>query len=295
MRLSPFNAMRKATKNAPKRIGGGALAQPAAMSAMTGVMLLLIIAPVAVLFSRALFDTSGNFIGFKNFAVYLSTPAMSVTVRNSIYVSAVTMVISTVLGYGYAYALTRTNIRGKTFFRYIALIPIFMPTMTHGIGLVYLLGKKGLLTMLGFGVELYGPLGIILAEVVYTFPQAFMMLYVSLSYADGRLYEASETLGAGALRRFLTVTLPGTRYTVVNTMFVCFTLAFTDFGAPKVLGGNFGVLATDIYKQVIGQFNIPMGAVVGTFLLIPSLIAFAADRVAKSRYQDDGITAKRRG
>ncbi len=270
-------------RNRLKFFSRNTLVQSTAMSIMTAVLICLIILPIAVLFARSLYDTSGNYIGFLNFNKYLSTPSMSSTVTHSVYISSVTMVISTVLGYGYAYALTRTNIRGKRFFRYIALIPLFMPTMTHGIGLVYLLGNKGLMTMLGLSVELYGPFGIILSEVIYTFPQAYMMLYVSLSYSDGRLHEASETLGAGPVRRFFTVTLQDTKYTVVNTMFVCFTLAFTDFGAPKVLGGNYNVLATDIYKQVIGQFNIPMGAVVGSFLIIPALLSFMADRFTQSR------------
>lgn len=273
------------------KFSGNTLVQSVVMSVMTAVLICLVILPLTVLLARALYDTSGNYVGIQNFIKYLSTPSMSSTVTHSVFISTVTMAISTVLGYSYAYALTRTDIRGKRIFRYIALIPLFMPTMTHGIGLVYLLGKKGFLTMLGVHVELYGPVGIILSEVIYTFPQAYMMLFVSLSYADGRLHEASETLGAGPVRRFFTVTLPGTKYTVINTMFVSFTLAFTDFGAPKVLGGNYNVLATDIYKQVIGQFNIPMGAVVGTFLIIPALISFVVDRLTQRRHSD-GISSR---
>ena len=53
----------------------------------------------------------------------------------------------------------------------------------------------------------------------------------------------------------------------------------TDFGIAKVIGGQFNVLATDIYKQVIGQQNFGMGAVVGFVLLIPAVIAFIADRI----------------
>jgi iron(III) transport system permease protein len=83
--------------------------------------------------------------------------------------------------------------------------------------------------------------------------------------------------------KLLRITLPEIKYTVVNVFFVCFTLAFTDFGAPKVLGGSFNVLATDIYKQVAGQFNFNMGAVVGTLLLIPAVISFIVGRLTNSR------------
>jgi iron(III) transport system permease protein len=64
---------------------------------------------------------------------------------------------------------------------------------------------------------------------------------------------------------------------------VSFILSFTDFGAPKVVGGNYGVLATDIYKQVIGQQNFVMGATVSVVLLIPTLIAYILDRISQHR------------
>jgi iron(III) transport system permease protein len=73
--------------------------------------------------------------------------------------------------------------------------------------------------------------------------------------------------------------------------FVCFTLAFNDFGAPKVIGGNYNVLATDIYKQVAGQFNMNMGAVVGTLLLIPAVLSFVVGRLVDSKNADT-ISAK---
>ena len=51
---------------------------------------------------------------------------------------------------------------------------------------------------------------------------------------------------------------------------VVFTMAVSEFGVPKVIGGNYSVLAIDIYKQVIGQQNFQIGAVVGLVLLLPA-------------------------
>jgi iron(III) transport system permease protein len=110
-----------------------------------------------------------------------------------------------------------------------------------------------------------------------------MILVVALSMADARHYEAAKVLGASPLRTFLTVTLPGSKYGLISTGFVVFTLAITDFGIPKVIGGRFNVLATDIFKQVIGQQNFSMGAVVGFVLLLPAVLAFAADRWVQRR------------
>lgn len=254
-----------------------------ALALLVGVMFLFVLAPLASLFARAFQDRAGNFAGLSNFREYIASPHLSASLTHSLNVSLASAAVAVALGFGYAYGVERTRLPWRGAFRYAALLPLFSPTMMHGIGLVYLIGRKGILTALGLDVPLYGPLGIVLSEVVYTFPQAFMILSVSLRGADMRHYEAASVLGATPLRTFLTVTLPGVRYGLMSAFFACFTLAFTDFGAPKVVGGNYSVLATDIYKQVVGQQNLSMGAVVGIALLVPALLAFAGDRLASSR------------
>src|SRR5206468_9190045 len=82
---------------------------------------------------------------------------------------------------------------------------------------------------------------------------------------------------------FATVTLPGAKFGLMNAVFVVFTLVVTDFGIAKVIGGQFNVLATDAYKQVVGQQNFEMGAVVGMVLLAPAILAFVIDRMVQSR------------
>jgi len=187
---------------------------------------------------------------------------------------------------------------GKRFFKSVALLPLFAPTMMHALSLTYLFGNQGLVTQGFFGalpfgvnIHLYGPVGIVISEVIYTFPQAYMIFLTVLSITDYRLYEASHTLGASKWRTFYSVTLPTVRYGLISAAFVCFTASFIDFGAPQSIGGQYSVLATDIYKQVIGQQNMPMGATVGILLTIPSLLAFIADRFIE-RKQRATLTAK---
>lgn len=261
------------------------------MGLMTICFVIVLICPLYSLFSKAFISADGTFIGLGNYAEYFSTPALSVSIGNTIYISVFTAIVSTLIGFVYAYGVTRTNIKGKQFFRYVALIPLFLPTVVHGLSLVYLFGVQGVVTNLGWDIGLYGKTGIILSEIIYTFPQSFLMFYIALNYADGRLYEAAETMGCGNLKKFRYITVPSVKYTLINSLFVCFTLAFTDFGAPKVVGGSYNVLATDIYKQVAGQFNMNMGAVVGTLLLIPAIISFAVDRIT-SRKESGAISSK---
>ncbi|MEC9368993.1 MAG: putative 2-aminoethylphosphonate ABC transporter permease subunit, partial [Pseudomonadota bacterium] len=178
----------------------------------------------------------------------------------------------------YAYALTRSCMPLQKLFKSIAMIPILAPSLLPAISLVYLFGNQGLLKSWMMGESIYGPIGIMIGMLFYIFPHALMILVTALSTTDARLYEAAQALGAGRLRMFLTVTIPGALYGIISTAVVAFTLTITDLGVPKVIGGNFNVLATDIYKQVIGQQNFSMGAVVGMVLLTPALVSFGIDR-----------------
>ncbi|GAB7024436.1 putative 2-aminoethylphosphonate ABC transporter permease subunit [Salidesulfovibrio brasiliensis] len=249
----------------------------------------VVVLPLFQLLSKSLLDNDGNFVGLVNYIEYFRTPALRDSIGNSLFVSLTTTVISVSLGFLFAYALTRTNIRFKGAFRSIAMMPLFTPTLLNGIALIYLFGRKGLITqgffgaIPGFDIGLYGATGIIISEVIFTFPQAMLILSVALRMTDARLYEASDSLGASKVRTFFTVTIPGIKYGLISAVFVCFILAFTDFGAPKVVGGNFNILATDIYKQVIGQQNFVMGAVVSVVLLVPTVLAFIVDRIAQRR------------
>ena len=255
------------------------MAQLAVLCALLGTFILIMVFPLFSLFTQAVQDAGGQFVGLANYRAYFASPVLSRAIWNTIDISLVTAFYSVTLAFLYAYALTRTNIRFKTFFQYVALIPIFMPTVVHALGLIYLLGRQGVLTRLGFQVELYGRLGIILSQIIYTFPHAFLMFLVTLKYVDGRLYEAAESMGVKPLTKLWKITLPEVKFTLINAAFVCFTLAFTDFGAPMVIGGSFNVLATDLHTQITGLFNMSMGAVVGTLLLIPAVLAFVVNRI----------------
>jgi iron(III) transport system permease protein len=195
----------------------------------------------------------------------------------------VATIIVVPLAFFYAYGLTRTRMRAKGFFLAVALLPLFAPSLLSAISLIYIFGNQGFLKSWLLGGSVYGPIGIVLAQVFYCFPHALMILITALSLADGRLYEAAETMGTPGRRVFLTVTLPGVRYGLISAVFVVFTLVVTDFGIAKVIGGQFNVLATDAYKQVIGQQNFEMGAVVGFVLLVPAVIAFVLDRQMQRR------------
>ena len=255
------------------------------VSAVLFALIVFLLLPLSALFMKAFQDNSGNFVWFEQFAKYMSSPSMVGSLLNTIYISSVSTIISVSLAFVYAYSLSRRSIPGKKIFQFIAMLPLLAPTMLLGICLIYLFGNQGLLTRTGFVIELYGSLGIIIAESIFCFPVALLILTVAFSASDDRLYEAADVMGTSGIRKMLTITIPSVKYGLISSIFVCFTYSFTDFGAPSVVGGNYNVLATDVYKQVIGQQNFNMGAVVGLIMMIPTVISFIVDRFVTGKQE----------
>ena len=247
------------------------------------LFLLFLVLPLGALISKSLENKDGEFIGFANYSLYLQEPALFQSLYNSLFVAIISTIIVVVLAFLFAYAITRTCMPFKGFFKLVALIPLLSPSILAAIALVYWFGNQGVLKEILLGKSIYGPIGIIMASVYWTFPHALIILTTSLSLSDSRLYEAAEVLKTSKLRAFFTITIPGARYGIISTAFVIFTQVFTDFGVPKVIGGNYNVLATDIYKEVVGMQNFQMGAVISMVLLVPAMIAFFIDRYSRKK------------
>jgi iron(III) transport system permease protein len=266
------------------RLSGEDAIRWALVAVFAAILYLFLLYPLWQVLWRSLLDNNGHFIGAANYIRYFSTPAIAASITNSLFVSAAAMVLTVGLAFGYAYALTRTQMPAKGLFRVVAMLPLFAPSLVQAFALIYVFGNNGLITrMTGLNVGIYGAKGIILAEVFYCFPHALLILMAALAATDARLYDAARTMGASPLKTFVTVTLPGIKYGLVSACFVVFTLAITDFGAPKAIGGKFSVMATEIYNQVSGQQNFTMGATVSVVLLVPAVVAFIVDRLVQRR------------
>ncbi|MEG1931240.1 MAG: putative 2-aminoethylphosphonate ABC transporter permease subunit [Anaerovorax sp.] len=274
-----------------KRIQGEKLIKFIVIATVLVALIVFLVMPLLILFFRAFQDGPGNFVGFEQFLQYFQSPNMRESLYNTMFISTVSMVLSVFLATVMAYCISRKNVPGKKCFQFISMLPIFAPTMLLGVCLIYIFGNQGLLTNVGMVVPIYGKVGIIIAETIFCFPVAFMILFISFSSCDYRYYEAADAMGASSLKKWITITLPNIKYGLISAMFICFTYSFTDFGAPAVVGGNYNVLATDIYKQVIGQQNFNMGAVLGILMMVPALVSFFVDRYA-TRKQGGTINAK---
>ena len=183
--------------------------------------MLAIALPLATLLSKSFQDGDGRFVGLANYVRYFSTPTLVASLWNSFWVAALSTVdrrcrwrSSTPM------ASPARACAPSRLFMALALLPLFAPSLLSAISLIYIFGNQGFLKSWLMGASVYGPIGIILAQVFYCFPHALMILITALSLADGRLYEAAAAMGTPRWRVFWTVTLPGARYGLISAVFV---------------------------------------------------------------------------
>ncbi len=198
--------------------------------------------------------------------------------RNSLITTVLATFFSVVLAFVLAFALNRSNIRFKSVFVMLFTLPMLIPSISHGMGLVLLFGDNGLVTnLLGVNIGLYGYKGIVMGSVLYSFPVAFLMFHDSLQYEDFTIYEAAGVLGLSKWNQFATITLPAMRRTIISAVLAVFTMVFTDYGVPLMTGGTAMTLPVYMYREVIGMMNFSGGAVIGVVLLLPAVVAFLMD------------------
>ena len=256
------------------------------LAVIAAVLAVFLAGPLFALLAQSVEGKGGEFVALDNFFAYFATPALADSLWNSVWTALTVTVLVIPAAFVFAYALTRSCMPWKSALRTVALTPLLAPSLLSAIAFIYWFGNQGALKtlLLSLGIEsIYGAPGIILSQLFSVFPHALMILVTALSLADARLYEAADALGTSASRKFLTITLPGAKYGIASAAMVSFTLVITDFGIPKVIGGNFNVLSTDVFKLVIGQQDFPKGAVVALFLLAPALLTFVVDRFVQKK------------
>lgn len=271
-------------KTQPRRKTEYSLRSNVALAAVAIALTLAIIAPLMMLFETAFFDENQNFVGLENFYNYFVSPALLSSVFNSVWVACAATVITVFLASIYAFALTNVNIKGKGFFKLVAFLPILAPSLLPSLALVYLFGKQGVFKPLLGDIQIYGPIGILISYCFWLFPAILMLMMVSFRSVDQRLIEASLSLGKNIWKTHYHVTLPAIRYGLISASLVAFIYVLTDFGIPKVIGGSFNMMALDVYKQIIGQQNMSMGAVISILLLLPAVFVFIFDRIQSKRH-----------
>ena len=256
------------------------------LSIVATVLVIFVVAPLWAMLRSSVLDSDGLFVGLANFSDYFESASVWRSLTNTLTLGLTVMFVVGALAFFYAYALTRSCMPYKGVFKVLGMAPILAPSLLPAISFIYLFGTQGVAKEMLLGHSVYGFIGITLGLIFWTFPHALMILSTSLRTSDARLYESARALKTSSFKTFFVVTLPAAKYGLISTLIVIFTLVVCDFGVAKVIGGSYNVLATDIFKQVIGQQNFSMAAVTSLLLLLPALLAFVVDRWVQKKQQN---------
>lgn len=251
------------------------------------ILLLFVVYPLVFV----VFIPSGE-----DWITFFSKGRYGTALMNTVVSSSLSAITATIFGFIYAYAINYSNIKGKKFFRFIAFLPLLAPSVMSGLAFLLLFGRGGMVSQylkLWFNVELdlYGLPGLWIVQTISYFPLAYMTITGVLRSISPNLEVAAQNLGARGFKLFRSITfklaLPG----VINAFLLVAINCFADFGNPKLIGGNYTLLAVEIYGEIIN--NQPgLASVMGIILVIPALLVFVIQNKLLSKGSYSTITGK---
>jgi len=251
--------------------------------AATIALCVFAIYPIGSVLKLSFLQENGH-LGVGNFVYYTRYPGFIDALWHTLNISLWATLITVVLAYGFCFALCQTCVPWKNVWRAIIMLPLIVPSLMQALGVQFILGRNGIMNQyFGTDFDVYGFQGILISNVVYALPHAFLVLQVALAASSAQHYEAAQLLGADGRRMFLSITLPNSGYGILSAAFLVFAINISEFGNPMVIGGDYNVLATEIYNQVVGQANLNMGAVIGVFLLVPVMLTVLVEQYLARR------------
>lgn len=238
-----------------------------------GAFLLL---PMLTILLKSLLSNSGLTLSF--YGRLLGEEGIGEAMKNSVLISAVSGLLTTILAFIPAYAINYTNIEKKlkNAFSALIMLPMLLPTITYGFALIYSYGKQGLMTrLLGFQItDIYGVGGLIIGYVIYTLPTSFMLINNSMVYIDKKFMIVSRLMGDSPIKNFMVTVVRPLIGTLAVSFIQSFTLSFTDYGIPAALAGNIDLIATRLYNEMLGSLpDFNMGSAVSILMLLPSIVS----------------------
>ena len=244
--------------------------------------------PLLEIVKQSLVDTRGNF----SFQAYINVFTMAETYKafcNTLMLAVIVGVLATVIGFLFAYCTSHLAIKGKKLFNMMAMMPMVSPPFSVALSIIMLFGSRGLITynLLGWtNTNIYGLKGLIFVQTISFFPIAFLLLAGMLRSIDASIEDAARDLGSSKWRTFRTITVPLVRPGIANAFLLVFIKSVADFANPMAIGGNFSTLATQVYLQAIGSYDIQGGAAIAVILLDIAMILFVISKywVEKKTY-----------
>lgn len=247
---------------------------------LTGLIALFILYPIGTLLLKSV--VAGGRLAPHLFLETLGryTPFWRV-LRNSLLLALVVGVTAPAIGCAFALATARSRFRVARFLRSFSLLPIITPPFVVGLAIILLFGLQGTITAGLLGLQtrgIFGFPGLVIAQTLSFAPVAYLVLTGVVESLSPALEEASLTLRASPWTTFWRVTFPLLRPGLANAFLLTVIESLADFGNPIILGGDFEVLATEIYFSIIGRFDQTLAATLGVILLVFTLTTFLLQR-----------------
>ena len=183
-----------------------------------------------------------------------------------------------------AWVLSRKRFPGRLLLDALLFLPLILPPVVTGYALLALFGRNGplgeLLASVGIVVA-FRWTGAVIAAAVMGFPLLVLSIRVAFDNVDRRLESAAETLGAGAWRRFATITLPLSLRGIAAGCVLAFARAFGEFGATISFVSNIPGETRTLPIAIYELLNTPGGmAGVQRLAIVALIVAFAASAAA---------------
>jgi len=252
------------------------------------LLIVFVIFPIFQVFKTS-FTYEGRF-SFENIKEVVTQPYYIKPLINSLILGVLVATIGTFFGFVFAYAITRTPMKGKRIFRLIATFPMVSPPFVVALACILLFGRSGIFS--GWIGNIYGLTGLTIVEVIAYTPTAFLALVGILKAIDPALEEAASDCGASRLKVFSTIIFPLSTPGLVSAWLLVFIQSLADFGNPMILSGDFSVLSVQAYLQITGMYDLARGATLAIMLLIPTVLAFYIQRYLLSKKSFVTVTGK---
>lgn len=263
---------------------------------------------VKSLIDQQSFDTLRNgsetLWGFDHYLKLFQDSYLRNAALNSLSLAALSVLFTVPLAFALAYGINCGGVPWPAATRGIFLMPLVAPPVLIATATVMLFGRRGLVTHTlfdrGLGLidadetNLYGLLGVVLAQMLSFMPATLIIFDNILRRQDGRVDEAAASLGAGPFTTFRHVTLPLALPATKRAIVLVFIMSLTDFGNPLILGRDTPVLAGIIYDEITAYRNTPLAAALCVWLIIPSLLLYLGLELLGRRkgYASASVTAR---
>ena len=232
----------------------------------------------------------------ENYQLFVDRQFYRNALFNSLIVGTLVGIFGVALGYVAAFVLTRLKVPSKTLLHYLMILPIISPAFAGAVSIVFLFGFNGLVTKQLLGLQdfsIYGLHGVVMSQIFTFAPIAYLALRGVVASISPTLEDAALNVGATRWQVFRKVVFPLSLPGIASAFLIVFIESVSDFGNPLVLAGAaFPMLAPQAYVEITGSFNLPRGAALAVVLLIPSMIAFIAQRYYLSGRQYITVTGK---